>query len=231
MATPSTPEQWVERLEAMMEEVTPEDIVQARAGNAEARALLTAWAVELQAAALFIAAYQGPIKTTQEALVEVANQIIDTAQAVLLAVGIIYLLRKLKKKTPKSKVAIEVDITKAQAQKELGDRTTPIPSRPEADKDKEDMFIFLRTQWTTHFTLTIMQGFLMAEKANGKEFIWKARKDGATCSICRAMDGEKSVDGDFLPGLLKKFPKYSSYVSVMWWPHAHPRCRCVAVLA
>jgi hypothetical protein len=230
MATPSTAEQWVERLEEMMKEVSPTDIEKARSGNPAAQALLKTWAVELQAAAVFIASYQGPAKVSQDTLVEVANQIIDTVQAILLALGIIYLLRKLKKKTPKSTVTIEVDITRGQAQKELGSKTTPIPSRPEADRSKEDAFLFLRYQWTTHFVLTIMQSLLMMDQAEGKEFTRRARKDSITCSICRAMDGEKSVDGDFLPVLLKKFPKYDPYVPVMWWPHAHPRCRCIAVL-
>lgn len=228
MATPKDLDEWISRVEEIMDEISPEIIDKAYSGNKEAQTLVKAWAVEMQAVALFIAGYQGAVEANQEAMVETANQIIDTAQAILLALGIIYLLRKLKKK--KTPATIEVDITLDQARKELGDRVKPRPSNPTVDKEKESMFLFLRQQWTTHFVLTALHGLRMTREAEGKEFIWRSKKDGATCSICRAMDGEKSINGDFLPVLLNKFPQYNPYVPVMWWPHAHPRCRCIAVL-
>lgn len=228
MATPKNLEEWLSRLEEIYEEITPEEMAKAYAGNKAAQATIQAWAVEMQAAALFIAQYQGATQTSQDLLVETVNQIIDTVQAILLALGIIYLLKKLKKR--RKKVVLDVDISLDTVRSDLGQRTNPRPSNPTEDKDKEAMFLFLRQQWATHFVLTLLQGLRMSAEADGKEFTWRARKDGATCSICRAMDGERSVDGDFLPVLLKKFPAYTPYVPVMWWPHAHPRCRCVAVL-
>ena len=70
----------------------------------------------------------------------------------------------------------------------------------------------------------------MQDERGGKELVWHAVKDKATCIICRTMDGKKSIDGDFLPVILKAFKDYRVFVPWMPWPHAHPRCRCWATV-
>ena len=231
MATPETLDEWIDRLNELLENSPTKAIDKAYSGNAQAKATIQAWAVEMQAAALFIAAYAEAQRLNQDMLVEVANIIIDTVQAILLALGIAYLLRKLKKRKAQKDSIAEIKISKALALKTAGDRAKAIPSSTASDKEKEALFLKLRVDWTTHFLLTLMQGLKMQTEAGPKaEWVWRSRKDAAVCSICKAMDGEKSKGGDFLPVLLKKFPDYKAFVPWMLVPHAHPRCRCKAVL-
>lgn len=232
MNYPEDLESWIERVNEIMEEIDSEDVAKAYAGNAEAKAVMEAWALEMQAAALFLAAYVEAGTTPQEVLVEVANEIIDTVQAILIALAILLLLKKIRKK-PKKGTDIQIDITISEAKKIAGDRGKPRPSgRDDLDdaKVKDAAFIKLRVLWTTHFVLTLLEGLRMQKERGSKELVWHAVKDKATCSICATMDGKKSIDGDFLPVILKSFPKYTVFVNWMGWPHAHPRCRCWATV-
>lgn len=220
---------WIERLEQLLEESPAKRVPKAMSGNAAAKAEIQAWAIEMQAAALYMAGYLEGIKVNQEALVEIANTVIDTVQAILIALGIALLLKKIRKKG-KSKDVSEITITKSVATKTAGDRGKPIPSSPDSSRDKEEAFIQLRIDWTTHYLLTVAQGLKLQEDAGeSTEWRWKSKKDSSVCYICRAMDGEKSINGDFLPVIIKKFPKYKAFGTWMLVPHAHPRCRCVAV--
>ena len=232
MAYPEDLEGWIERVNEIMTEIDSDDVAKAYAGNATAKAVMEAWALEMQAAALFLATYVEAGTTPQEVLVEVANEIIDTAQAILIALAILLLLKKIKKK-PKNGTNIQIDITISEAKKIAGDRGKPRPSgRDDLDdaKVKDAAFIKLRVLWTTHFVLTLMEGLRMQKERGGKELVWHAVKDKATCIICTTMDGKKSIDGDFLPVILKSFKDYRVFVPWMPWPHAHPRCRCWATV-
>lgn len=226
---PETVDEWVDRLAELMEEVEASTVSSALGGNAAAKATIQGWAAEMEAAAIFIAAYTGTAQAQTDLLIETANTIIDTVQAILLALGIIWILRKLRKRERGDGI-VEIQITERKARVDLGDKTNPIPSRPDQDREKEAAFLFLRLSWATHFMLTLMQGLqIQAEGSSTKELKWVAKLDANTCSICRFMHGKTSEDGDFLPVILKQFPKYSVYVNWMPWPHAHPRCRCSAV--
>lgn len=230
---PDSIEGWVERLNELMEEMDASTISKAQAGNKEAQAILQAWALEAHAAALFLATYTGALQANVDLMIDTANTIIDTVQAILLAVGIVYLLKKLRRKD-KGGGVIEIIVTEATVRKDLGDRTKPIPSRPAKDRAAETAFLRLRVLWTTHFLLTMMQGLQMqaqVDTGEDQELVWKATLDTNTCAICRFMHNKKSTNGDFMPVILKQFPDYRQFGSVMLFPHAHPRCRCVAVLS
>lgn len=228
---PDNLEDWIERLNEMLTEIDGDTVSQARSGNSTAQAIIQAWAVEAQAAAVFLATYTGAMRADVEAMVETANTIIDTVQAILLALGIAYLLKRLRKR--ERGAAIEIVISEREARGELGDRVKPIPSREDQDRTKENAFLLMRILWTTHFLLTVMQGLQMQEEldtGSDRELTWKAKLDANTCAICAFMHNKKSVDGDFLPVILKQFPNYRVFGAVMMWPHAHPRCRCKAVI-
>ena len=230
---PTDVDGWVERLSELMEEVDSKTVMNAYQGQASAKATIQAWAVEMQAAAVFIATYAGTVQVNAEALLEIANTIIDTVQAILLALGIIYLLKKLKRKSHKGAAILEIVVTEKTARSELGDKTNPIPSKTDVSRAESAAFIMLRLNWATHFMLTMMQALKLQGEINldeDQELVWKAHLDAKTCSICKFMHNKKSVNGDFLSVILKEFPKYTPYVNWMGFPHAHPRCRCVAVV-
>lgn len=230
MAPPTTVEEWIDRLNEMVDEMDSATVTKAFNGNAAAKGMMETWAAEMQAAALFVAAYTEAASVQQETLVDVANAIIDTVQAILLALGILWILKKLKKERKGS--VLEIVVTERKIRDDLGDRTKPIPSRPDSDKEDQATFIVLRVAWTIHYLLTVMQALQMQTKAGGDaELIWKAHLDSKTCNICKFMHGKKSVDGNFIPVILKQFPSYRAFTSWMGFPHAHPRCRCVAVPA
>lgn len=227
---PETIEGWIDRLNEMMGELTPQDVQKAYDGSQKHKALIEAWAVELQAALMFISGYAGALNLDYDALVDSLNTITDTIQAILLALAIVYLLKKFKRKG--KSLTLDVVVSKSEALKELGDRTSPIPSRPDADSSAKSAYLYLRIAWVMHFILTLLQSLALQEaiKLNdGEELVWVSRKDSKVCSICRYMDGKKSINGDFLPVILKKFTTYIPYVDFMIVPHAHPRCRCIAV--
>lgn len=228
---PKNLEGWQDRVTEILEEIDPETVQKAYAGNASAQAIIQAWVVELHAAVVFLAVYKSAFQVAQDTLLEMVNIIIDTLQAILLALGIMYLLKKARKKR-KTDVEIDVKISESEAKEIAGDRVKARPSIPDStDKDKDATFLYYRLQWATHFILTTLNAAAIQEDADGEELVWRAHLDDKTCSICRYMDGQVSVDGDFLPVILKKFTKYSSYVPFMGWPHAHPRCRCWAEIA
>lgn len=227
MAEPKTPEEWEARVEEIIAEIDQETVTKAYAGNAHAKAQIQALVIELQAAAVFLATYSGGIKATQDALLETVNTIIDTLQAILLAIGILYLLKRVKKR---KKVSVEVTISAKEAAKIAGDKAKPRPSKQGTDKEKDADFLFLRLQWAAYFLQTLMKASQIHSGMGRKELVWHAKRDTKTCTICHAMDGERSVNGDFLPVLLKKFPDYKPYTKTMWWPHVHPRCRCWATV-
>lgn len=230
MAEPTTVEEWIDRLNEMTEEMDTKTIVDAYNGSPTAKATVQTWAAEMQAAAIFVAGYTEAVQASEEALVEIANTVIDTVQAILLALGILWLLKRLKKK--RRGVVLEITVTEREFKKDLGDRTKPIPSRQDTDKEEEAAFIAMRVAWTIHYLLTLMQALKMQTEAKGEgELIWKAHLDAKTCSICRFMHNKRSVNGDFLPIILKEFPTYRAFGTWMGFPHAHPRCRCVAVPA
>lgn len=226
---PTSAAGWLERIEQIAEEeLTPQVVNSAYAGNATAQGTIRALVVELQAAAIYLATYSGALLATQEAMIEVVNTIIDTLQAILLAIGIIYLLKKVKKKGKKTQ--IDIEITLEEAKKIAGDKAKPRPSVPDSkDDDLNRTLLLWRLQWTTHFIKTMMLGIATQEEADGQELEWVSRKDSNVCTICRYMDGKVSKDGDFLPIILDKFKDYVAYVPFMPWPHVHPRCRCRAV--
>ena len=154
----------------------------------------------------------------------------ETLQAILIALGIALILKKFRKKD-KSKAFLEIVISEKDAKDIAGDKAKAIPSRPDADKDQESAFLFLRMQWLLHYLITLFQSISLQEEMDleeGEEMVWVSRKDAKVCSICKYMDGKESVNGDFLPVLLKGFPTYIPYVPIMPFPHAHPRCRCIA---
>lgn len=223
MATPTSPDDWIARIEELNEELDSEVLVKAYQGNAAAQATVKAWALEMQAAAVFIAGNAALIKADQAVMTEAADQIIDTIQAILLALGIAFLLKKFKKGGKKNNVTV----SEAEYRKLLGDKVKARPSdKGPKDKVKDVAFIRLRMEWLMHFIYTVMMSMTM--KRGKKELTWVSKKDKRVCSICRAMDGQKSVNGNFLPVIMKKFPAYKPYTGWMGWPHAHPRCRCVA---
>lgn len=230
MAEPTTVEEWVDRLNEMAEEMDTKTITSAFNGNTSAKGMMQTWAAEMQAASLFVAGYTGAASASEEALVEVANKVIDTVQAILLALGIIWLLKRLKRQ--RKGAVLEIVVTERQFRKDLGDRTEPIPSRPDSDKEDQVAFIAMRVAWTIHYLLTVMQALkIQAEGKGDGELVWKAHLDDKTCSVCRYMHNKKSINGDFLPVILKQFPSYRAFAPWMGFPHAHPRCRCVAVPA
>lgn len=223
---PTNLEEWIVRVTEMAEEIDSKVVASAYQGNADAKAILEAWALEMQAAALFLAAYTGAVEADMEALVAIANTIIDTVQAILMALGIALLLKKLKKGKKPTEYVVTLNVYK----KELGQRVNPIPSSSDADKKAEADFLGLRVDWSIHHLLTLLQGLKMQEgfKPGSKELVWKAHLDASTCSICRFMHNKKSIHGDFLPVIMKQFPTFKAYVAWMGFPHAHPRCRCFA---
>lgn len=228
---PTDVDGWVDRLNELLEELDSETVSSAYQGNPKAKAIIEAWALEMQAAAMFLATYTGAVKADVEALVEMANTIIDTVQAILIAMGIIILLKKLRKAKTK-KVPFEYEVTINTYKDTLGTKVKPIPqavgSRGRAE---EANYLKLRIEWATHHMLTIMKALQIQARYDGdKELIWKARLDKSTCSICRFMHNKESINGDFLPVILKQFPTYRAYVNWMGFPHAHPRCRCIAVV-
>ena len=228
---PNTIEDWKGRIEEILEEINPETVQKAYAGNASAQAIIQALVVELHAAVVFLAGYKSAFQVAQDTLLEMVNIIIDTLQAILLALGIMYLLKKASKKR-KTDVEVNVNISESEAKKIAGDRVKARPSVPDStDKDKDTTFLYYRLQWATHFILTTLNAAAIQEDADGEELVWRAHLDDKTCSICRYMDGQVSVDGDFLPVILKKFTEYVPYAPFMGWPHAHPRCRCWAEIA
>lgn len=229
MATPSTPEDWITRIEELTENLDSDTLVKANNGNAAAQAIIKAWAIEMQAAAVFIAGNAALIKADQAVMTEAADTIIDTIQAILLALGIAFLLKKFKKGGKKNNITV----SEAEYKKLLGDKIKARPSHQgAADKAMDVAFIRLRMEWLMHFIYTVMKSMTMG--ASKKELTWEVKKDGAgrpdklVCSICRAMDGKKSINGNFIPVILKLFPAYKPYTNWMGWPHAHPRCRCEA---
>lgn len=226
---PSDIEEWLARLDKMMESMDQKTIDSAQAGNAGAKAAVEAWAAEMHAAVLFLAAYVEALQLDAEAMVEMANTIIDTVQAILIALGIALLLKRLKAK--KGSNPLEVHISLDEYRKSLGDKVNPIPSRRDRSDKEEAIFLRLRIEWATYFLSTLFKALELQSGKGGVELIWKATLDKKTCSICTFMHGKKSVNGDFLPVLLKRFPTYKVYVNWMGFPHAHPRCRCVAVPA
>lgn len=227
---PDTTEEWISRLIEMMEEMDTETVVSAYSGNAAAKATVQAWAVEMQAALLFLVTHQAAVQTNVEALMETANTIVDTIQAILIALGIIYLLKRFRKRD-RTDAVVEINVTEREFRQDLGDRTRPIPSRPDQDRAKESAFLKLRIDWTTHFLLTLFQGMHIVEELDleeGEELIWVSRKDAKVCSVCRYMDGKMSENRDFMPVIMKQFPDFNVFVKIMPFPHAHPRCRCIA---
>ena len=223
-------DEWIEKLTQLLEEMDAKTVADAYSGKAAAKAAVQAWAVEMHAAALFLATYTGALQADAEAMIDAANTIIDTVQAILLALGIVYLLKKLRKKKDKKGTVIEIVVSEKEAKDSLGNRTSPIPSSDRKSKVEEAAFIALRIEWATHFLLTMMQALRLQDGLDGKELIWKAKLDKKTCKICAFMHNKKSIKGDFLPVILKQFPTYSAYVNWMGVPHAHPRCRCEAVI-
>lgn len=230
---PTNVDEWVDRLTQLTEEMDAKTISSAQQSNKSAVAIVEAWALEMQAAAMFLATYSGAVQVDVEALVEMANTIIDTVQAILIAMGIALLLKKLRKSKSK-KVPFEYVVTLNTYKKDLGRKTKPVPqSKSTLDRAAEAAYLTLRVEWSTHHMLTIMKALQLQAgyRPGSKELIWKANMDSATCSVCRFMHNKKSINGDFLPVILKKFPSYKAYVNWMGFPHAHPRCRCVAVLS
>lgn len=229
---PEDLEGWIERVNAMAEEVSSSTVVKAYNGNSAAQAIIEGWAVEMQAAALFLATYVEAETAATETLVDAANTIIDAVQAILLAVGIILLLKRLKKKNKGS--ILEITVGERKFRTDLGDKTQAIPQGwKDTDKAAEAAYLKLRIDWTTHFLLTMLQALKLQtdnKLGSGKELVWKAHLDSKTCSICKFMHNKRSIKGDFLPVILKQFPNYKAFVPWMGFPHAHPRCRCVAVM-
>lgn len=237
-SNPTTTEEWVERIEEMMEEMADSTVVQdAYAGNATARATVEAWAVELQAALMYLSTVSSLSYISQEIMLEMINEVIDTLQAILLALGIIYLINKLRVRDERTRTVVDINISESQARRDLGDRIKPVPSRrddAEQNREWESEFLRLRFEWTVYYILTMLKAARMREEEDidpDAELVWRSHKDGKTCSICLSMDGERSEGGDFMPVLIRKFPDYRTYGPFMIWPHAHPRCRCWAEVA
>ena len=223
---PTDVDEWIERLTELINELDLDTITDAYAGNAAAKAVVEAWALEMQGATLFLATYQGALQANVEALIDIANTIIDSVQAILIAIGIVLLLKRLKKSKNKG-TPFEIVVTLNEFKNDLGTKVNPIPqSKTDKDKATEALYLKLRIEWVTHFMLTVMQALKAQASGEGKELVWRAKKDGITCSVCRFMDGKKSINGDFLPVIMKQFPSYKAYVGWMGYPHAHPRCRC-----
>lgn len=228
---PTNLEDWQIRIEEILEEINPETVQKAYAGSESAKALIQAWVAELHSAMAFLAMYGGALQVAQEAMLEMVNTVIDTLQAILLALGITYLLKKAKKKS-RTDLSLNVTVSEEEARRIAGDRAKARPSIPDSeDRKKDETFLFYRLQWATHFILTAFNAAAIQEESDGEELVWRAHLDGKTCSICRFMDGQVSVNGDFLPIIVKKFTQYKPYVPFMGWPHAHPRCRCWAEIA
>lgn len=230
MEEPTDATEWLARLIEMAEEIDTDTISKANAGNAAAKATVEAWAVEIQAALIFLLGYSNALRADGEALLATINAVMETLQAILIALGIALILKKFRKKD-KSKAFLEIVISEKDAKDIAGDKAKAIPSRPDADKDQESAFLFLRMQWMLHYLITLFQAVSLQEEMDleeGEEMVWVSRKDAKVCSICKYMDGKESVNGDFLPVLLKGFPTYIPYVPIMPFPHAHPRCRCIA---
>ena len=226
---PTSTEEWISRIEEMLADLTLDDIKKSAAGNEAAQAVIQGLAAELQSALLYLLSISELAQAQIDVLIELVDSVIDTIQAILLALGIVFLLKKVKKK--KDRGFTEVKVSERSARKGLGDRTKPIPSRQDSqDPEKEAQFLKWRLEWTIHYILTLLQGAQLREELEeGEELIWVSRKDASVCPVCKTMDGKKSVNGDFLPTILKYFPNYKSYAAeMMLFPHAHPRCRCVA---
>lgn len=226
---PNDVEGWIARLGELMESMDQETVAKAYQGNAEARALVEVWAAEMQAAAVFLAAYVETMGLDVDAMVEMVNTIIDTVQAILIALGIALLLKRLKAK--KGANPLQVTISLEEYKKGLGTKVNPIPQYKSTGKDADAVYLYLRAEWTTYFLITMFKALELQAGKGGIDLIWKATLDSKTCSICTFMHNKKSVNGDFLPVILKQFPTYRAYVNWMGFPHAHPRCRCVAVPA
>ena len=118
MATPTSPDDWIARIEELNENLDSEILIKAYQGNVAAQATVKAWALEMQAAAVFIAGNAALIKADQVVITEAADQIIDTIQAILLALGIAFLLKKFKKGGKKNNVTV----SEAEYRKLLGDK-------------------------------------------------------------------------------------------------------------
>lgn len=226
---PTDVEGWITRLGELMESLDQETVAKAYQGNAEAKALVEVWATEMQAAAIFLASYVEAMKLDVDAMVEMVNTIIDTVQAILIALGILLLLKRLKAK--KGSNPLQVTVTLQEYKKTLGNKTNPIPHLKARGKDEEAMYLYLRVEWTTYFLITLFKALELQNGRGGVDLIWKATLDKKTCSICTFMHNKRAINGDFLPVILKQFPTYRAYVNWMGFPHAHPRCRCIAVPA
>ena len=227
---PKDAQEWLARLIEISEEIDTDTISKANSGDAAAKATVAAWAVEIQAALIFLLGYSNALRADGEALLATVNAVMETLQAILIALGIALILKKFRKKD-KSKTFLEIVISDKDAKDIAGDKAKAIPSRPDADKDQESAFLFLRMQWLLHYIITMFQSISLQEEMDlesGEEMVWVSRNDAKVCSICKYMDGKESVNGDFLPVLLKGFPTYIPYVPIMPFPHAHPRCRCIA---
>ena len=229
MAGPTTPEEWLDTLTEIVNSIDGEIIEKAYTGDAAARAIVEAWAKEVEAAVIFLLGYEQALNAAGEALLAMANAVVDTLQAILIALGIAYLLKRFRKKKDSSAI-LEIVVSSREAQSIAGDRAKPIPSRDTDSQAQEAAFLTLRMQWLMHFVMTLFQAQAIQDSmdlADGEELVWVSRKDSSVCTICRYMDGKKSKGGDFLPILLAKFPEYVPYIPIMPFPHAHPRCRCV----
>lgn len=247
---PDTLEGWMERIVQIPEEYPEKVFADAYAGKAQAVASVKAVALEIQAAAAWIASNAAMIQASEEIMVEVANQIIDTMQALLLILAILLLLKRFKKKRRQD--VEDVVVTEAQYRKDLDGKLKARSRAKTEDKAKDILAIKLRFDWLIHYIYTVLKSMEISSgvvtdedrereegeddvaksvrvaKKKGGELVWVSKKDKDVCTVCRYMDGKKSVDGNFLPVILKAFPAYKPYTNWMGWPHAHPRCRCEA---
>ena len=226
----ASPEEAIEAITNSIESIDQDLVADALAGQVAAKATIEAWAVEMEAAIQVAVGLLESLETDAEAMIDSLNTLVDTIQAILLAIGIAYLLKRMKKRRRGG--ALSVFVTRDEFEDALGDRVKPIPSRPDADKEQQAAYLALRIVWTTHFLETLLQGIkLQLGSKGGVDLIWRAHLDSKTCTICRFMDGKKADGGDFLPIIVKAFPAYVPYTSTMIYPHAHPRCRCYAEVA
>ena len=95
---PKDAQEWLARLIEISEEIDTDTISKANSGDAAAKATVAAWAVEIQAALIFLLGYSNALRADGEALLATVNAVMETLQAILIALGIALILKKFRRR-------------------------------------------------------------------------------------------------------------------------------------
>lgn len=94
----ASPEEAIEDITNSIESIDQDLVADALAGQVAAKATIEAWSCEMEAAIQVAVGLLESLETDAEAMIDSLNTLVDTIQAILLAISIAYLLKRMKKR-------------------------------------------------------------------------------------------------------------------------------------